>query len=367
MAEHPQEYLDLFRSIPSPLVTVSPDAAVVFATRAAEDLLGLDAHAHRQPVPHWLASRLADAPVTFQRQIHTPGGDRVVSVTIHRVDRGVHAGFVIALEDLTAFAAAEEEARRARDLALDALRVRDDFMHLVTHELRTPITAIAGYAQMLERLAEDGALGALADAPSRILERTAHMDRLVGELLRSARAEGGTVDLETRCVDTREFLRSCVSRLPRGDRHPIAMEVDEAAARLVCDPDRLEFAVVNVVQNAVKYSPRGGTVSVSAHRIGREIVLRVADEGIGMRAEDISRSFARFERIADPDTEDVGGFGVGLYIAKRVVEAHCGRIDVASERGVGTTFSIRLPQPLAESETPQASACEGDPPTERSA
>jgi two-component system, OmpR family, phosphate regulon sensor histidine kinase PhoR len=225
-------------------------------------------------------------------------------------------------------------------------RMRQDFVANVSHEIKTPITTIKGFVETLLD-------GALEDATTarRFLEIMArHAERLnaiTEDLLNLSRieqeAERGA--LHTEDVALAEVLRAAVQLCaakaqPKGTR--LAVEADEGL-RAHINAQLVEQAVVNLVDNAVKYAPGGTVVTVEAAREGAGIVVRVRDQGPGIAAEHLPRLFERFYRVDKARSRKAGGTGLGLAIVKHIAQAHGGHVDVQSNLGSGSTFSLHLP------------------------
>ncbi len=223
----------------------------------------------------------------------------------------------------------------------EALRVKDQFLSIVSHELRTPLTTIKGYAQMLRRrLADDPEGERFAD---NIDAQTSRLSRLVDDLLDVTRFSRGQFELMPKRMDLRSLLEEVVSRFRVvSPRHVISLEIEAGAMEGSWDCDRLEQVLNNLLGNAVKYSPEGGEIAVAARRRDREVVVSVRDEGIGISADDRQGLFQRFFR-GTSEGQEIKGLGLGLYVTRRIVEAHGGQIDVTSRPGEGSEFFFSLP------------------------
>lgn len=216
------------------------------------------------------------------------------------------------------------------------------FLAGVAHELRNPLsalklsTALSGRGAPLtpERMERTLAL------VGRQVER---LDRMVGDLLDSTRIEAGKLELRPEVRDARELARDAVELYRSGDSgHVLQLVVPDAPVLVRVDPARLEQVVHNLVSNALKYSPAGSRVDVVVRRMGDEAVLSVADQGIGISEDEKRLLFAPFQRAGNA-RQRAPGVGLGLSVARRIVEAHGGRIKVESQPGTGSVFSVRLP------------------------
>ncbi|MCD6360711.1 MAG: GAF domain-containing protein, partial [Armatimonadetes bacterium] len=226
---------------------------------------------------------------------------------------------------------------------LDQMKM--DLISFVSHELKNPIASLQGACQMLEeRLeVEDEHTARLLSIARRQGRR---MQYLVQDFLDLSRIEAGLqLDLSWSPIDDAEGLIEGVFQLCRhgGSEHERIIEVAGDMPVFWADKPKLESVLINLVENAHKYSPGGGRITVAAFPRDGQIVFEVRDEGIGIREADISKLFRSFERVHDPAHGKVSGTGVGLYVCKNIVEAHGGRIEVESTWGEGSTFRIVLP------------------------
>ena len=225
----------------------------------------------------------------------------------------------------------------------DLFRAQQHLVADVSHELRTPLTTIQGNLDLLRR----GALedpGARREALRAIEVDVGAMSRLVTDLLLLAQADAG-VKLEFQPVELDTLLLDVyrqAQRLSQGVRVKLG---EEDQALVMGDPDRLRQLLLNLVDNALKYTPPGGEVTLSLQREPGWVCISVADTGIGIPPEDLPHIFERFYRSDKARTRGKGGTGLGLAIAKWIAEAHNGRITVESAPGKGSTFTVWLPSP----------------------
>lgn len=222
-------------------------------------------------------------------------------------------------------------------------QLKDDFLSMVSHELRTPINAILGYASILAGIGgEDDA--ARKKALQRIPERAAYMARLVEDLLDVTRIQSGDLELEFAPTDLGQLLMTCAEGLPRDAKIEVQLDVPAGLPPISCDAKWLSLAVSNLLSNALKFSPEGGLVHASVAVRPDAAVITVRDEGVGIAEADLGRIFDRFTQADMGTTRPFGGFGLGLYIVKRVAEAHGGTVAVTSELGKGSTFVLTVPR-----------------------
>jgi two-component system, OmpR family, phosphate regulon sensor histidine kinase PhoR len=221
--------------------------------------------------------------------------------------------------------------------------VRQDFISNVSHELRTPLASLKALTETLQE-------GALDDPPAarRFLERMETeidtLTQLVRELLELSRIESGQVPLNRRAISPGELAGPSVERMRlQAERAGIILELvcDPILPAVSADPERMEQVFVNLIHNAIKFTPPGGSIKVSAEREKQHVTFRVRDSGVGISEADQPRIFERFYKADRARTG--GGTGLGLSIARHMVEAHGGRIWVESMPGIGSTFSFSLP------------------------
>ena len=247
----------------------------------------------------------------------------------------------------------EEGPTEVRDMAerfnqmATALAARRDaqiaFLGGVAHDLRTPLSALS---LTISAIAPEHPLPpepAIRRAVERVGRQLTRLDRMISDLLDMARVEAGQLELRRRVQDVRGPVREAVTLLASTSRaHTIDLNMPDQPALSEVDALRLEQVVTNLVSNAIKYSPAGGRVEVNVEADGGELHLSVRDEGIGISSEDQERLFEPFQRVGH--TRDrIPGVGLGLFVVRRIVEAHRGRFEVCSSPGHGSVFHIWLP------------------------
>ncbi len=227
----------------------------------------------------------------------------------------------------------------------DADRLKQEFFGLISHELRTPLTSIIGYAELLREVEADK----LSDQGRRFIEVIERNSRrelsLVGDLLLLTRITAGTFEIELGRADLAKLAAATVEAArPAAEAAGIDLSL-ESPEHLEFRGDRHRLAQVaeNLVSNAIKFTPKGGRVSVRVRSEGDRVDLEVADTGIGIRDADRGRLFDRMFRASEAETRQIQGTGLGLTIAKAIVDAHRGTISVTSRPGEGATFTVELP------------------------
>jgi signal transduction histidine kinase len=228
----------------------------------------------------------------------------------------------------------------------DALRTREEFLAIAAHELKTPITSMLSYTQLIMRRAErkpdaDPALQRSLQALSGQIRR---LNRMVFALLDLSRIQSGQLLLERQLVDLQTLLDGVVEELrPTLTDHTLRFEDSDEPLIIEGDDLRLEQVFFNLLSNAIKYSPSGGLVTLQVRRVGKQIEVVVADQGIGIPAAAIPQLFERFFRVQNNATDQIAGMGLGLYVVREIVSLHGGTVSVASEEGAGTSFTVSLP------------------------
>jgi len=355
-----RKLVDVLEGMADGVLVVDESGGILIANRRANELLGMPPgrscagtpliEITRHPDLHGLLRRVAASDrESSGPSLHelTLGGvpDRTVRVTVSplRPASGERRAFIFVFHDITDLKNVEE--------------MRRDFVANVSHELRTPLAAIRGYSEtLLESTLRD------AEETRRfvtIIERhSRRLGRLVDDLLTLSDLELGRTELRCVPVDPRSTVRAVLEVVrPAADERGVAMraEVDPKIGEINADPDRLEQALLNLVDNAVKYTSGGGSVRVAARLPADEVAesaglpgpgfveLAVADTGPGIPREALPRVTERFYRVDKARSRELGGTGLGLAIVKHIVHLHGGVLRIDSEVGKGTTARMYLP------------------------
>jgi two-component system phosphate regulon sensor histidine kinase PhoR len=326
------------------VIAVDDHEHILLMNERARVMFGLGS-ARGEGKPFLEVIRSADLHEIF-RAVHTGGtgqalrreivmtapAQRVLGVNAVRLAAGgSEPGVVMVLHDLTALRQLE--------------RVRTEFVANVSHELRTPLTAIQGYLETLLS-------GALEEPENArrfleiVLRHSERLGRLLNDLTDLSNIELGKVTLRKEPVRLDELVASVVAIIgPRAARSRVTVTADTPAdlPAVLADRDRLVQVLINLVDNAVKYTPEGGAVGVTARAGERSVELAVTDTGIGIPAADLPRITERFYRVDKARSRDLGGTGLGLAIVKHLVMAHGGELRIESPRQRGTTVRFTLP------------------------
>ena len=224
-------------------------------------------------------------------------------------------------------------------------RTKSQFLNLASHELRSPLGVINGYLSMLEQ----GSLGQLKEPGVRAIQvlkaKALEMNLLVGQMLEAARLEDGRLALKKDRIDLRRVAREAIDGTSplASEKHRLVLDSATDPVFVIGDGDRLMTIVGNLLENAIKYSPRGGVIHCTVLEDGGSGVIKVRDDGVGIAPEDLTRLFNRFERIHNRETSHVGGTGLGLYLSRELARQHGGDLSVESKANTGSTFTLRVP------------------------
>jgi signal transduction histidine kinase len=334
------------------LLAVTIAAALWFAHRGRALAAGADA-LRRQADQYRAAAEAAEERVQGARD--------EAAAAVKARDQATAASDAARATSDAARAAADEAGRQVAELR-DALQAKDEFLATVVHELRTPLNAIVGWGHVLRANAADDVTRTKAiDAMIRNGDR---QGKLIADLMDLSRVAAGKLRLELQPdVELAPVVRSALETVrPLADAKGIRLRsnVDAEAGPLTADPHRLQQVLWNLIANAVKFTPRGGEVSIEVVRADQGVELRVSDDGPGVAEELLPHIFDRF-RQGSGSARTHGGLGLGLAIVRHLVDLHGGRVSVNNNRpGAGATFVVELPKeaPAASGE-PEESARSG--------
>jgi len=246
----------------------------------------------------------------------------------------------LAIENAHLYIEQVEARRKVEDLS----RLKDEFLSIASHELRTPVTSIKGYTQLARTLIQEKDLSTSIEYLDVALDQIDRMSRLILELLDVSRIETGRLEIRREPIEWRKFVQKMVERQQTAtpDRY-FFLELPEQTQIVQGDRDRLQQVLGNLLENAIKYSPDGTDITVRLKDEGDRVVTSVSDKGIGIPVDELGQVFERFHRGRQVSSSNYGGLGLGLYISKQIVDRHAGVIWVESREGQGTTFSFGLP------------------------
>jgi NtrC-family two-component system sensor histidine kinase KinB len=347
------EFEQILESATDGIVALDKEGRYTYANAAAEKILGVPRElilSRNFNQAEWKLSTLKGAPLSDEETpfnkvlqgnqaifglkliIERPDGEKVVTSTNAAPlydAAGQFNGVVGVFTDVT-----EQYELQERNIA---------FQHTVAHDLRIPLTIIQGHAEILEEaLRENKVGGNILLCVKEILKSTKKMENMIQDLLDTARIEGGQILMEKKSIALEDFVWSLLKNSQKSMvLSRMVTRIPQDLPSVLADPARLERILLNLISNALKFSPVDKKVTIKALRAGDEIVISVNDEGKGIALEDCSRLFQRFFQIKG--SQSAGGTGLGLYISRLLVEAHGGRIWVESMPGKGSTLYFTLP------------------------
>lgn len=345
----------IMQSMADGLVAVNADRTIMLFNREAENLLGVTVEeAEDRPVEDVLQARdqqgePINLPIFDLAEGSTSGifllgadGDTVpvtIVSAVLRNEEGDTVGGVAVVRDMT----------REREVE----RMKSEFLSNISHELRTPLTPIKGYAEILTR--KDMPPDKTRQFSKGILESTERLERIVELLVDFAALEAGRMSPRTASVDIAEMVEKLAHEWEeRTPRHTVVAAVGAKLPKVIGDERLLRRSLEEILDNAVKFSPQGGTITLEVrgavrgngherrHRT-RSVEVTVADEGIGIAPGDVSKIFSDFQQLDGSETRTFGGLGLGLAFVRRIVEAHDGTVTVESELEHGTRLTVSIP------------------------
>lgn len=339
----------ILRSVPLGLMVTDMAGAVVLINRTMERLLGRSqAEVAQRPISevvkdemflkHLKVTLEGDIPATaididlFDSGLGEMRSTRV-GTSLVRSKQGEKTGAIVVLVDVS----------RDRELA----RIKNDFISRAAHELNTPLAAVMGYAELLLSLQKEGELSCEEQLEylTVIVERSEALSRIVEELLHLSHMEiGQTLQLDCRLFSMPGLIAEVVNQYRvEISGHRFEIDSPEDAFELRADREKLQQVIENLISNAIKYSPGGGSIRIGCRKEAEGSLVYVEDQGIGMSTEQAALAFEKFYRV-DTSTTGIGGLGLGMSIARDIVEAHGGRIWIESSLGKGTKVCFTLPK-----------------------
>ncbi len=350
IVEEREELLQTFESLSSGLVLVAPDGRISQMNSSARAIFGCNSDALGKPLNEVIknealwklfeaSARGEDLP-SIEIDVTVQKSDRIYQVQAAGVrnEDGKDLGTVAIFGDITDIKNIE--------------RMKSSFVAMASHELRTPLTAIKGFSStLLDGLDED--MYTKEDQKEFlgiVVHECDRLRRLIDDLLNTSRIEAGeSLKASYSTVNLHDLLKKVqMVQQQATNRHVLKLSMDPSVPEfLVADQDKLDQILTNLLNNAIKYAPDGGDVTIHAHRDGEYVVMGVQDQGMGIPADHLGKVFEKFHRVDNEDNRKIYGTGLGLFLVKHLVETlHLGTIWVESQVGVGSTFWFKVPVEL---------------------
>ncbi|WP_293391459.1 CheR family methyltransferase [Nevskia sp.] len=376
---------NLINGIPVPVLMLDRQRRVRHFSPAAGPMFGLTAADLGGPLakssafaPEMLDAILDDAvqdlrPVEQEAQ-DLQSRSHIITARAYQTSDNRIEGAVLAFQDIQRLRLALDEANAARAEAERANTAKNEFLALVSHELRAPLNVITGWSAVLQKLSGDGDTATLSNRPTMqraldIIDRNCRLQaRLIDDLLDVSRIISGRLSLDLRLTNLSGLIGATVEGMaPTAEARKIALSADgmDEATMLLADTRRVQQIIANLLQNAIKFTPEGGRIVVSLARVDTWAELTVTDTGMGIPADRLPRIFDRFSQADTSRTREHGGLGLGLSIVRHLAEGHGGTVAAHSEGpDKGARFVVRLPLapaqmfeevPAGNSQTPNQS------------
>ena len=221
--------------------------------------------------------------------------------------------------------------------------MKNDFIAMASHELKTPLTSLKAYTQLLVSKAKKAGDDFFINALEKSENQVNKMTRLIHGFLDMSKIESGKLQLNTQTFDMNELVAEMIAdKMLIAPDHVLSFK-NEQAIPVNADKEKIAQVIGNFISNAVKYSPKGSAITITTQKVGENVRVSVNDEGMGLKAKDQQNVFQRFYRVEDENTRGLSGFGIGLYLSAEIIRLHQGKIAVESEEGKGAEFYFLLP------------------------
>ncbi len=340
---------NVIESITNGLITIGPTGRMAMMNRNAMAMLGIDSAKLGSPMRDALPTRVVTAVdeliaelgrqgFCMERRVAVPhvSGEELplaVSVTPLRDSTASSQGFIVVFRDMTA----SQELERLRHID----EMKSQFVANVSHELKTPLTSIKAYTEALKDMVSDEQVKQFLQV---IDEESDRLLYLINDLLNVSRIQSGRLKMHFELCEPAKLVPE-VLRIARvqSAKHQLELEIAPELPHLILDRDKIKEVLINLLTNAIKYSPKGGRVWLRMKREENNLRLEVQDEGMGISPEHQANLFQPFFRVDNSLTYEVSGTGLGLAIVKAIVDQHGGRVWVTSDVGKGAVFIVLLP------------------------
>jgi PAS domain S-box-containing protein len=343
ITEDQQRTTAMLHSINDGVIAVNNEAQIILVNPAAERILDLPPFLETEKHHVKEVIHLKNLANIFMKSLNTrreleeeieldPPDRRLLEVETSLIETspGERIGIIAVIRDITALRELEQ--------------AKSDFVSTVSHELRTPLTSIKAYTATLRRRDVEFDENTRQGFLQVIEDETDRLTRLVSDILDVSRIESGRLSLKKRNFDLSKLVRIIIGKLQsQFPNHEINLVSPESMSLVRADPDKIEQVIVNLVDNAAKYSPSGGEITLTLEAQSRKVECSVHDTGVGVPEEHLPHIFDKFHRVDNRATREIYGTGLGLYVSKSIVEAHGGNIWAESVLGEGSTFRFTLP------------------------
>ncbi|MDA3936510.1 MAG: ATP-binding protein [Actinomycetota bacterium] len=329
------------------IVSIRPDGRLVDVNAAAVDAYGISREKLIGSMGYLLRAdpdsgpRYGTMPLEGRRfeQLHRRADGSVfpTEVSAYGIEYDGAPLFLDIIRDITERKHDEEERVRLE-------QTKTNFISMISHELRTPLTSIIGYSDILADMDISERPDAAHTAINKIQGNGRRMQDLVEELLGATQMQLEGISLTVQDVDAGAFIERLTSDLSLAETHSLKLDIQEGLPPIRVDEEQMSRALGAVLGNSVKYSPNGGEIAVRVRSHAESVTIAVEDHGVGMSAEKAPQLFLSFTQLDMSSTRTFGGVGLGLFLAYQIVTAHGGTIMAESQEGVGSTFTITLPQ-----------------------
>jgi two-component system sensor histidine kinase VicK len=328
----------LFLHMTDGVVAFDPTGQVIHFNPAASEMLGVELRQQTRYEDLFADVVALDALLALRRpqfiETTKAAGERELELYLAPFSSAeTEGGVLVLIHDVT-------EQRKNEEM-------RREFVANVSHELRTPLTNVKSYAETLQESGDELPPELRENFLNVILSETDRMTRIVQDLLTLSRFDSGKMEMKMARFDFADAVRSVYEAVrldAQNHGHQMTLDLPETGLTVNGDRARLEQVIMNIVSNAIKYTPDGGRIDISAGRTGREIWVRVQDNGIGIPEKDLPRLFERFYRVDKARSRESGGTGLGLSIAHEILDRHKGRMEFQSQYGEGTTVTVTVPE-----------------------
>lgn len=349
LREHDEMMTSITDSITNGIITIDKDHRVIQINRNAMLMLGIEndptGMTFEEAVPESvkvsveeILNELNQTGFAMERMLNQTIGsgtelDIAVSASLLRDETASIRGYILIMRDMTA----SKELERMRQID----EMKDMLMSNVSHELKTPLTSIRAYAEALLDMLTDGQQKEFAQV---IIDETDRLVDLVNEFLQVSRIRTGKLKLKPSISNPYTIIDEALKATKiRDKKHEIVKEVEDGLPECYFDRDLMREVLINLISNAIKYSPKGGKVWVRLKKFENNLCYEVEDQGIGIPADHLPKLFEPFHRVDRTLTYEIPGTGLGLSIVRGIAQAHGGKVEVESQVDVGSKFSVYIP------------------------